>query len=110
MITYLHAHRSFSTVTAACCTSELPQFLTCLFVCISIDATAASESYGLARYMNHSRENANLKGQVVVDRFQLLHACFLAKRDIEVGEPLLIDYGERRREVVNAPGNAWLKR
>jgi SET domain-containing protein len=73
----------------------------------SIDATAEVLEYGPARYMNHSRTNANLKGYLIVDRFNQLHVCFVATRDIEAHEPLLIDYGERRREVLKL--NPWLK-
>jgi histone-lysine N-methyltransferase SETD8 len=83
-------------------------FLVGMHAACSIDATASVDSYGLARYMNHSKENANLKGYLVVDRYQQMHVCFLAKRDIDVGEPLLIDYGERRRDVVAS--FPWLKK
>jgi SET domain-containing protein len=82
----------------------------CVRVCVlnSIDATADDvAAYGLARFMNHSRAHANLKGHLVMDRFHQLHVCFQAVRDIEAGEALLIDYGDRRKMVVAS--FPWLK-
>ncbi len=73
----------------------------------SIDSTLSLASYGLGRYINHSRSCSNLKGYIVEDTNKKIHLCFLAKRDIQPGEELLIDYGEKRREVLKE--NQWLK-
>jgi SET domain-containing protein len=35
------------------------------------------------------------------------HLCFVAKRDIEAGDELLFEYGDRRRNVCNQ--NQWLR-
>ena len=78
-----------------------------VYVYVASTRRHADASYGLARYMNHSKANANLKGYLIVDQAKQLHCCFLANRDIEAGEALLIDYGERRRDVVRS--FPWLK-
>jgi histone-lysine N-methyltransferase SETD8 len=59
-----------------------------------IDAT---DSEHISRFVNHSRVSANLQ-----PRLKNGAIVFIAKRDIEVGEELLFDYGDRRRDIVNA--------
>ncbi len=53
--------------------------------------------------MNHSRTNANMNAKMIQTLEETEgeeeHLCFIAKRDIQLGEELLFDYGERRREV-----------
>ncbi len=74
-----------------------------------MDATVSKTCYGYGRYVNHSRTNANMNAKVIqsVEETDYERAeeeeylCFIAKRDIEEGEELLFDYGERRREVCN---------
>ncbi len=85
-----------------------PNMLCCLCCCMcSFDATEPSDAFGLARYVNHSFKHANLKGTITTDADGDMHLCFFAKRDIAAGEELLIDYGDRRKDVVAA--NRWLK-
>ncbi|KJP88388.1 hypothetical protein AK88_02004 [Plasmodium fragile] len=59
-----------------------------------------------ARLVNHSKKNANLIPKVltVASRPRLF---FVAARNIKEGEELLIDYGERDREIIK--NNEWLK-
>ncbi|CAD2089825.1 SET domain protein, putative [Plasmodium vinckei lentum] len=77
----------------------------------SIDAAInyANKKYFLrsfARLVNHSKKNANLIPKVLtVDLIPRLF--FIASRDIQKGEELLIDYGERDREIIK--DNEWLK-
>ena len=52
---------------------------------------------GYGRYINHSRVTANLYGRVIGVQGRP-HLCFFAKRAIQAGEELLIDYGDRSRE------------
>lgn len=68
-----------------------------------IDAT--SETGRLGRLVNHSRVTPNLQTKVVVfrDKPRLI---LVAKRDIEAGEELLYDYGDRSRESMEA--HPWL--
>lgn len=51
--------------------------------------------------INHSRKNFNVKTKVVSIK-ENPHLAFVAARDIEVGEELLYDYGERSKEVTEA--------
>lgn len=60
----------------------------------SIDATA--ESGNLGRLVNHSR-NGNLMTKTVFYRNRP-HLVLLAKEDIEPGEELTYDYGDRSKE------------
>ncbi|SBT01405.1 SET domain protein, putative, partial [Plasmodium malariae] len=59
-----------------------------------------------ARLVNHSKKNANLIPKVltVLNHPRLF---FVASRNIKQGEELLIDYGERDREIIK--NNEWLK-
>lgn len=59
-----------------------------------------------ARLVNHSKKNSNLIPKVLTVDF-LPRLFFIASRDIQKGEELLIDYGERNREIIK--DNEWLK-
>uniref|UniRef100_A0A0N4ZKF2 [histone H4]-lysine(20) N-methyltransferase n=1 Tax=Parastrongyloides trichosuri TaxID=131310 RepID=A0A0N4ZKF2_PARTI len=69
-----------------------------------IDAT--KESPYKARLINHSCLRPNLKTKIV-DIGDKFHLIMVALRDIEIGEELLYDYGDRTTEsVINNP---WLR-
>uniref|UniRef100_A0AC35TLY9 [histone H4]-lysine(20) N-methyltransferase n=1 Tax=Rhabditophanes sp. KR3021 TaxID=114890 RepID=A0AC35TLY9_9BILA len=68
-----------------------------------VDAT--KESPFKARLINHSVLKPNLKTKVV-DYGPSFHLILLAIRDIEEGEELLYDYGDRTTSTV--AGNPWL--
>ena len=68
-----------------------------IFCLLSIDAT--KEDKRLGRLINHSKTKANVVTKVVeVDGSPRL--CLIAKRDIEIGEELQYDYGDRRKEAI----------
>ena len=69
----------------------------------SIDATAESGRVG--RLVNHSRLHPNLQTKVVTlkDKPRLI---LVARRDVEEGEELLYDYGDRSKESLKA--HPWL--
>jgi histone-lysine N-methyltransferase SETD8 len=60
----------------------------------------------MGRLFNHSssQPTATVK---IVELEGIPHLCLFAARDIIVGDELLIDYGERRRAVVES--FPWLK-
>lgn len=69
---------------------------------MSINATE-EESY--ARLINHSKKKANLLPKLVtVDNTPRL--IFIAKNDIDCGEELLYDYGDRTKESIKS--HPWL--
>lgn len=69
---------------------------------LSIDATAETDHLG--RLVNHSR-NGNLATKTVTYKGRP-HLVLLAKEDIQEGEELTYDYGDRTREsLINHP---WL--
>ena len=53
------------------------------------------------RLINHSRKNSNCQPKVFVVRDQP-RLILVALRDIEIGEELYYDYGERRKDIVEA--------
>lgn len=59
-----------------------------------------------ARLVNHSKKNSNLIPKVLTVASQP-RLFFVAARNIKEGEELLIDYGERDREIIK--NNEWLK-
>lgn len=62
-----------------------------------MDATPST--YGHGRLINHGNKSANLVTKVVeVDGLPRL--CFFATGDIEAGEELLYDYGDRRKDAI----------
>lgn len=70
----------------------------------SVDATR--ETGRLGRLVNHSATQANATVKVVQLKEEP-YLCIFASRDILVGEELLIDYGERRKYILEAL--PWLK-
>ncbi|XP_954446.1 uncharacterized protein TA21435 [Theileria annulata] len=70
-----------------------------------IDATEEDISFGPARLVNHSRKNANIVPKTLLSN-NYPRLIFIAKRDIECGEELLVDYGERDPSVIK--DNPWL--
>ena len=64
-----------------------------------VDAT--EETNRLGRLINHSRKNSNCQPKVFVIRDQP-RLVLVALRDIDVGEELAYDYGERRKEILEA--------
>ena len=72
----------------------------------SIDATKEDKSLG--RLINHSRQHSNLIPQVVEDDIDgKSRVIFKSSKDVNVGDELLYDYGERRRECMKEL--PWLK-
>ena len=68
-----------------------------------LDAT--EENNTLGRLINHSKKHYNLKPKTAtVNGTPKLF--FIASQDIAPGEELLVDYGERRRDIVK--DNPWL--
>jgi histone-lysine N-methyltransferase SETD8 len=59
----------------------------------------------MGRLVNHSRLTPNLQTKVVVFR-GTPRLILVAKRDIEPGEELLYDYGDRSKESLEA--HPWL--
>ena len=53
------------------------------------------------RLLNHCKKHPNVMTKVIeLDGHSHPYLCLMARRDIEVGEELVYDYGERRAEVV----------
>ena len=67
-----------------------------------LDATNNSH---ISRYINHSRKRPNLVPRLKVVQ-GVPRIIFKAKMDLEPGTELLFDYGDKRRDVVDA--NTWL--
>ena len=66
---------------------------------------ATKEDSTLGRLINHGKRNANLVMKVfVVD--DAPRVVFLASKDIAIGEEILYDYGEKRKDVLEK--NPWL--
>ncbi|CRG98526.1 SET domain protein, putative [Plasmodium relictum] len=59
-----------------------------------------------ARLVNHSKKNSNLIPKVLKVS-SIPRLFFVASRNIKEGEELLIDYGERDKEIIK--NNTWLK-
>ena len=69
----------------------------------SIDATKDDHRYG--RMVNHSKKAPNTQPKAFMIN-GVPRLCLMATRDIKVGEELLYDYGERRKDVLDS--NPWL--
>ncbi|CAI2356146.1 unnamed protein product [Caenorhabditis sp. 36 PRJEB53466] len=69
-----------------------------------VDATNSQESK--SRYINHSITNANAKAKVMIVNNEW-HLAFFATRKISAGEEILVDYSDRREDVL--AGNEWLR-
>ena len=74
------------------------------FVLLSVDAT--KESGRLGRLLNHSKSAANCATRLVnvKDRPYLI---LETTRDVQAGEELLYDYGERSKDIIQF--HQWLK-
>ena len=72
--------------------------------CYSVDAT--KENGRMGRLVNHSRKQANVVTKMVTlpERPCL---CLMAARDIQPGEELQYDYGDRSKAAEEA--HPWLK-
>ncbi|KRZ50610.1 Phosphatidylinositol 4-kinase alpha [Trichinella nativa] len=71
--------------------------------CYIVDATPESSHFG--RLLNHSAKDPNVKSKIVnIDDNPRI--IFVAKRDVEIGEELLYDYGDRRKDAIRA--HPWL--
>ena len=65
----------------------------------SVDAT--NEVGRLGRLVNHSRTDANVSTKVMEQNGKP-YLCLIAKKDIQIGNELQYDYGDRRRVVTNS--------
>lgn len=70
----------------------------------SVDAT--KETHRLGRLINHSSKNGNCHTKLH-DIDGTPHLIMLASRDIQDGEELLYDYGDRSKSSISA--HPWLK-
>ena len=57
------------------------------------------------RFINHSKTRSNLQTKVVQVEGEP-HLCFFTRKEVNIGDELLYDYGDRRKEVIEA--NEWL--
>ena len=64
-----------------------------------IDATPVSRKLG--RLVNHSKMNPNCKVKIV-DVRGVPHLVLFSIRDIEIGEEILYDYGDRNKDSIKA--------
>ena len=71
---------------------------------LSVDAT--KDNNRLGRLLNHSRANPNVYTKLY-DIDDQPYLCLLAAREIETGEELEYDYGERKKDIMEA--HQWLK-
>ena len=62
-----------------------------------VDAT--NDNGRLGRIINHSKTSANLKSEVFTHN-EKPHLVFFAKSDIQKGQELLFDYGDRSKESI----------
>ncbi|KEP64161.1 UNVERIFIED_CONTAM: histone lysine methyltransferase SET8 [Hammondia hammondi] len=75
---------------------------------MAIDATDEKQDFGPARLINHSRRNPNMTPRAITlgDFNSEPRLIFVARRNIEKGEELLVDYGERDPDVIKE--HPWL--
>lgn len=66
-----------------------------------IDYGSGIFSNYLGRLINHSKKNSNCQPKVIVVRDQP-RLILVALRNIEIGEELFYDYGERRKDIIEA--------
>ena len=62
---------------------------------------ATNEVGRLGRLVNHSRTEANVSTKVM-ELDGKPHWCLIAKKDIQIGNGLQFDYGDRRRVVTKS--------
>jgi hypothetical protein len=81
------------------------------FICgpaSSIDGTENVPGWsGFARFINHSVRRPNLKPHLMVDASGVPHIVLFSCRDLEAGDELLFDYGERDKQALTI--FPWLK-
>ncbi|KAH8741744.1 hypothetical protein FG386_001318 [Cryptosporidium ryanae] len=70
-----------------------------------IDATEESIYFGPGRLINHSKKNPNLITRIMMLN-KIPRLFFISKRDLECGEELLFDYGDRNP--ISILHNPWL--
>ena len=70
----------------------------------SIDATL-SDINEPGRFINHSKQNANIHPKIETDGQGKPRITFYSKRDIKKNEELLYDYGDR----LSIEDHPWLK-
>ena len=71
---------------------------------MAVDATKEDGSIG--RLINHCSRSPNVFMKVVkVDRSPVI--VFIALKDIQVGQKIQYDYGDKRKEILDA--NPWLR-
>ncbi|PFH32359.1 hypothetical protein BESB_016770 [Besnoitia besnoiti] len=75
---------------------------------MAIDATDEKQDFGPARLINHSRKNPNMTPRAIMfdDLSSEPRLIFVARRNIEKDEELLVDYGERDPDVIKE--HPWL--
>mmetsp|Transcript_50813 Transcript_50813/g.99928 ORF Transcript_50813/g.99928 Transcript_50813/m.99928 type:complete len:181 (+) Transcript_50813:1-543(+) len=77
---------------------------------VCIDATNERLSrvldWGPGRLVNHSKQKPNLRIETTSDSRDMPRLYFVALRDIQKGEELLVDYGDRDKAAVKA--HPWL--
>ena len=69
----------------------------------SVDAT--TDDGGFGRLLNHSKTVANVSAKLL-ELGGKPHLCLVAARDIQPGEELQYDYGERSKAVIES--YSWL--
>ena len=74
---------------------------------VCLDATRDDPSFGIAKYINHSRKEAIIKPILLHDRTGRPRLSFQSIKRIPKGAEVLFDYGERRTSVLRAL--PWLK-
>ncbi|KAH7647911.1 hypothetical protein FG379_000973 [Cryptosporidium bovis] len=70
-----------------------------------IDATEEGPYFGPGRLINHSKKNPNLTTKIVVIN-EIPRLFFTSKRDLECGEELLFDYGDK--DPISILHHPWL--
>ena len=71
---------------------------------LCLDATTVSLDKG--RMMNHSMKSPSVQAKVILHQGKP-RVVFLAKRDIQIGEEIVYDYGDRSPQTLEV--NPWLK-
>ena len=74
-----------------------------LYFSLSVDATKDNGRFG--RLLNHSKTSANVVTKLIAVNDNP-YLCLIAARNIETGEELQYDYGERSKEAVAS--HPWL--
>ena len=83
--------------------SYRPNTFSVLYFSLSVDATKDNGRFG--RLLNHSKTSANVVTKLIAVNDNP-YLCLIAARNIETGEELQYDYGERSKEAVAS--HPWL--